>query len=213
MGGLCTLSEDEQIYSKICVDLSSRCPPRPISPPGTETLLPVWLSISAISVRRVARWARLRGGMPSSVDRRCSNQGDCAVLDAASCAVADPALQQIQSDSRNWVKCDHYSRTPPNKSWNVHQESLYLTQLFLFGPSDTLELGEVDWQEAWSCSPFFLFLLSLPRPLPCWLSPFLSLQFISVIGTGHCEGIGKAQTLIRVTKMKDYFIAVSENAT
>lgn len=27
--------------------------------------------------------------------------------------VVDPALQQIQSDSRNWMQCDHYSGPPP----------------------------------------------------------------------------------------------------
>lgn len=37
---------------------------------------------------------------------------------------AEPALQQTQADSRNWVKCDHYSRPPPHQSSTVHRRPL-----------------------------------------------------------------------------------------
>lgn len=212
------LSEAEQIYSKIAQIWAQQhlC----VSPPCSEALLPVWLSISAISVQHVAPVGLACGGMPSQKAglARDSVLPALTVISKIVCVpvlcwmlhcAVDPALQQIQSDSRNWVKCDHYSRPPPShNSWTVHQGSLYNSTLFWLLCHAGIARGGLS--RGWKLfSPFFLFPLSVSRSLPCWLSPFLSLQFILVIGTGHCECIGKARVLIRMReKKKVYLIAV-----
>lgn len=116
------LSEARQIYSKICAHCAQiaasqhLCVSPPPAPERCFRSVLVNLGYCQSGVGLPRRWARPCGRMPSQkAGAEPANRGGGrtgvragAVLDAA----VDPALQQIQSDSRNWVKCDHYSRPP-----------------------------------------------------------------------------------------------------
>lgn len=51
--------------------------------------------------------------------------------------VVDPALQQIQSDSGNWMQCDHYSRSPSPIGAEPCIRGHYITPSALFSVSVT----------------------------------------------------------------------------
>lgn len=81
------------------------------------------------------------------------------------------ALQQIQSDSRKWVQCDHYFSPPPPCELNPAH---YIT------PASVLSLCLCDTvglfsgvSGSWKLSFYSFSFLSLFQPLPfCWVLHF-----------------------------------------
>lgn len=138
-------------------------PPPPVSPPCTQAaLLPVRLSIPAIPVQHVAPVGSARMPGQQAGAARGSVPPALPVITGSVCARVRCWL--LHCALRPIPHCNKFNLTA-GTGWNAtttpdplppSELNHYTTQLFRFGPSDTLGSCAVDCQEAARFPPIFL---------------------------------------------------------